>query len=88
MATATAGGIAAPLNHRLGEKDVRSILENAAPRVVVTEPAFRDVVEGLASDVGATVAQPRPAPAQAPLTAAMVTCGISCNVAGTRNDSA
>jgi fatty-acyl-CoA synthase len=55
VGAAKAGVIAAPLNFRLGESDLRAILENAAPRVVFTEPEFADLVRAVAAGIGAEV---------------------------------
>lgn len=52
---AKAGAIAAPMSFRLPERDVAAILETIAPRVIVTEPEFREIVELLATKVGAVV---------------------------------
>ena len=52
---ASIGAIAAPLNFRLSETDLRAILTNCEPRVVVTEADLLDKVSALAGELGATV---------------------------------
>jgi acyl-CoA synthetase (AMP-forming)/AMP-acid ligase II len=52
---ASVGAVAAPLNFRLGEVDLRAILTNCLPRLIVTEAEFLDKVEGIAAELGARV---------------------------------
>jgi fatty-acyl-CoA synthase len=52
---ASINAVAAPLNFRLGEGDLRAILTNCLPRVIVTEAEFLDKISGIAADLGARV---------------------------------
>lgn len=55
VAIAKCGAIAAPLNFRLSEQDLRGILENAQPVVVLVETNYFAVAQDLSVDLGFTV---------------------------------
>ena len=55
VACAKLGVIAAPMNFRLTEADLRAILGNAGVRLVVTQREFAGLVRSLATELGAGV---------------------------------
>ncbi|HEY2271050.1 MAG TPA: AMP-binding protein [Streptosporangiaceae bacterium] len=55
VACAKLGVIAAPMNFRLTETDLRAILGNAGVKVVVTQGEFADLVRSLGSELGFAV---------------------------------
>lgn len=52
LATVRAGGIAVPVNHRLAAPEIAQIIEDADPKVVVTEAAYADGVDASRMLVG------------------------------------
>jgi fatty-acyl-CoA synthase len=55
VATAHVGAIATPLNFRLSEHDLRSILHDAAPTIVVTQRELHELVADVAHEISAAV---------------------------------
>jgi acyl-CoA synthetase (AMP-forming)/AMP-acid ligase II len=55
VACAKLGAIAAPMNFRLTEPDLRATFGNAGVRLVVTQQDFEDVVRALAAELGYAV---------------------------------